>query len=78
MTVAEFIDKRSDKNLVKDSKSQSSLHDSTASGSGLEADTKVSKWFKHDSCSNRPQPADRIVLTKACTPEIADNSYPLL
>jgi len=49
-----------------------------ASSSGLEADTKVSKWFKHDSCINRPQPADRIVLTKACTLEIADNPDPLL
>jgi hypothetical protein len=78
MTVAEFTDKRSDKNLVKDSKSPNSLHDSMASSSGLEADTQVSKWFKHDSCSNRPQPAERIVLTKACTPEIADNPDPLL
>jgi hypothetical protein len=77
MTVAEFIDNRSDKNLVKDSKSQSRLPDSMASSSGLEADSKVSKWFKHDSCTNRSQPADRIVLKKACTPEIADNHDPL-
>jgi len=60
MTVAEFTN-RSDKNLVKGSKPQSQLHDSMASSSGLEADTKVSKWFQHDSCSNRPQPADRTV-----------------
>jgi hypothetical protein len=48
MTVADFIDKRRYRNLVKDSKSQSTLPDSTASSSGIEADTKVSKWFKHD------------------------------
>jgi len=35
-----------------------------ASSAGLEADTKVSKWFKHYSCSNHPQPADRIFLKK--------------
>ena len=40
MTVAEFIDNRSDKNLVRDSKPHSSLHDSMASSAGLEADNK--------------------------------------
>jgi hypothetical protein len=48
-----------------------------ASSSGLEADTEVSKWFKHESCINRPHLADRIVLTKACSAEIADNPDPL-